>query len=269
MLGGASRGPVQQQQQQQHIAALEDAEVMYGGGDGTAYAQRAHRATGSSSQAGKNMRGSADAAAAAAAPVHNVQLSMQYNKPAGPQQQYHVLHQHQHHQQQQQYNGYATGYATAQQQQQRVGGYLNPQYGQQGAAAAGAQRWAAQQQQPPKQQQAGINGMHGHYQQQQQQNGYRTGPLPHGGSGHDGMTHVVQAGPAYNNPSAGFNSAPAAGTPASLTQALAAMAAVMPANIDYATAFDAFSKVMGRTDAVAFSQQFTAAMQQQQQAQRH
>jgi hypothetical protein len=49
------------------------------------------------------------------------------------------------------------------------------------------------------------------------------------------------------------------------------MAAVMPANIDYATAFDAFSKVMGRNEAAAFTQQFTAAMQQQQaqQQQRH
>jgi hypothetical protein len=198
---------------------------------------------------------------------------MQYNKPAGPQQQYHALQQHQ---QQQQYNGYVNGYATAlHQQQQRVGGYPNPQHGQQGAAAAaGAQRWAApqQQQQAKQQQHAGINGMHGHYhqqQQQQQQNAHHAGPMAHGGTGHDVMSHMThaQVGPAYNS-SAGFNSAPAAGTPASLTQALAAMAAVLPANFDYATAFEAFSKVMGRTEAAAFTQQFTAAMQQQQQVQR-
>lgn len=264
MLGGASRS----QAQQQHNAALEDAEVMYGGGDATAYAQRAHRASGNNSQAGKNVRGSSNAAAAAA-PVHNVQLPSQYNKPAGPQQQYHALQQHQ-----QQYNGYTNGYASGvHQQQQRMGGYPNPQHGQQGAAAAGAQCWAVQQQQA-KQQQAAVNGMHGHYQQQQQQqNGCRAGPMAHGGAGQDMMNYMAhaQAGPAYNsNSSAGFNSAPAAGTPASLTQALAAMAAVLPAGFDYATAFEAFSKVMQPSEAAAFSQQFTAAMQQQQaQRQQH
>lgn len=279
-------------QQQTHTAALEDAEVTYtegaagsdsmSGAAGTVYMSRAARAA-APVAASKLNRPSAPTAA-----VTGPKAQLVYNKaPApGPQQQYNGhLYQQQQPQRAVGSNGYVQGAqpqkAQQPQQQARMNGYAADasraydsnvmQGSNQAAAAAALGRWPGQAQQQQQQSASSVYQQQQasqHQQQmaagyQQQQNGYHPGSMAPAVS-HDMMSQLLHMGGMVNN-SAAAAAMPAAAVSMPLPQALAAAAAALPPGIDYNAAFDAFTKVLGRVDPVAFTQHFSAAMQQQRQ----
>lgn len=278
-------------QQQPHTAALEDAEVTYAegaagsdsmsGAAGTAYMSRAARAAAPVAASKLNR-------APAAAAVTGPKAQLAYNKAPAPglQQQYNG-HLYQQQQQPAQRtvgaNGYAQG-AQAQkaqqpQQQARMNGYAtdasraydgNVMQGSNQATAAALGRWPGQAQQQQQiasstyqQQQVSQHQQQMATGYQQQQNGYHPGAMAPAVS-HDMMSQLLHMGGMVNN-SAAAAAMPAAAVSLPLPQALAAAAAALPPGIDYNAAFDAFTKVLGRVDPVAFTQHFSAAMQQQRQ----
>lgn len=144
--------------------------------------------------------------------------------------------------------GAPNGYTLPHTQQQGAPGPAHQQYQQ----AGGRWQQAAQQQQQN---------------QQQQQKGLHPGALgpgSHAMVGQPGppvelMSQLLQTGSAFGGPASNAAAAAAVST------AAPAAAVALPAGVDYGAAFEAFTKVLGRVDPVAFAQHFAAAMQQQQQ----